>query len=121
MSCNHPGPCNIKMDGGKKQYPRCMEEKKYQRTLREKGQPPDGFEDEFGPVPRKVPDYKWFDEEIVYRVVHGIPSGRKPYKLEWIKILETVRYEDATIASLCGVDKPAVLRYRKAYRLERVS
>lgn len=33
----------------------------------------DGWEDDYGPIPSKVPSYQWYDEVVVLRVLHGGP------------------------------------------------
>jgi hypothetical protein len=47
------------------------------------GQPVDGLEPEYGPVPARVPNTEWYDEVIVIRLLSGIPTGRYPCRLEW--------------------------------------
>lgn len=50
---------------------------------REYRQKPDGWEDEFGPVPLRVPHTKWYDDVVVLRLLNGENPGRRPYRLEW--------------------------------------
>lgn len=53
-----------------------------EKDERRRAQPEDGWEDEFGPVPPKERDAKWFDQVIVDRALRLQPTGRKPTPLE---------------------------------------
>lgn len=67
---------------------------------------PDGFEDEYGPVPDFVPNSEWYDEVIVVRALTGYPTGRRPYKLEQAEIVRRMVGKDqAEIAHWCGVSE----------------
>lgn len=45
----------------------------------------DGFEEEYGPIPKRVPHTRWYDEVIVLRLLAGQKTGRPPGPLEWIE------------------------------------
>lgn len=45
----------------------------------------DGFEPEYGPIPKRVPHTRWYDEVIVLRLLAGQKTGRPPGPLEWIE------------------------------------
>lgn len=52
-------------------------------------QEPDGWEDEFGPVPLRVPQTQWYDEVVVLRLLNGENVGpRRPYRLEWAEFFK---------------------------------
>lgn len=73
----------------------------------------DGFEALYGPVPDLVPDHEWYDEEIVSRVLLGIPAGRRPFLLEQIEIVRrmTPMHDQATIAGWAGVSRTTVMEW----------
>lgn len=50
-------------------------------------QPPDGWEDEFGPVPLKERDRDWYDRVVVHRVLNQEAPGRRPFYREWAEII----------------------------------
>lgn len=56
-------------------------------------QAPDGWEDEFGPVPPRVPDTAWVDWIAVQRFVRGEDVGRDLTKGEYraLHLLEVIR------------------------------
>jgi len=74
-------------------------------------QDPDGWEDEFGPVPLKVPRHEWYDRVIVERALTHESTGRKPYKLEWAEIvrrLPEARVTTTDVALATGVTQEYV-------------
>lgn len=76
-------------------------------------QPEDGWEDEFGPVPLKVPNRDWYDEVIVIRALTKTPTGRRPYPKEWEEIVRRMPHNDITtrdLAEATGISQEYVSR-----------
>lgn len=90
--CTHEGPCE--RGAGKNGVVRCLSQARMNGQVggfaRSKGIPSqkrvprvrpvivpiDGWEDEFGPCPVKVPPWKWFDRVAVQRSLGSEPVGR---------------------------------------------
>lgn len=69
-------------------------------------QPPDGWEDEFGPAPIRALDREWYDEVIVTRALNRERCGRRPYRLEWAEItrrMDNSRVTEEDVALSTGV------------------
>lgn len=60
---------------------------------------PDGWEDEFGPAPRRVMEKDWYDEVVVLRLLNRIPVGRRPTQLEWEAFFTRNRFVTAQEAA----------------------
>lgn len=78
-------------------------------------QKPDGWEDEFGPVPLKVAQRDWYDEVVVIRALTKQRTGRYPTAPEWADIIRRMpRAEvvDADVARSTGVSSEYVSRLR---------
>lgn len=83
---------------------------------RDRRQAPDGWEDEFGPVPIKALDAEWYDQVLVNRILNGEPAGRRPFRLEWDVIaahLAAGRLEPADVARDAGVSIAYVCDLRR--------
>ena len=84
---------------------------------RDRRQAPDGWEDEFGPVPIKALDSEWYDQVLVDRILNGEPAGRRPHRLEWDVIagyLAAGHLEAADVARNAGVSLHYVCDLRRA-------
>jgi hypothetical protein len=89
---------SVKKDGKRRCLNARSERERAARALNERTQseirrrdyfqPPDGLEDEYGPVPFRVPNIRWYDEVIVLRLLSGTKTGRKPTTLEWRAFFE---------------------------------
>lgn len=120
-----PGPCKP-----------CLAEnrKRYLKNRADRGmapppsrdvyaQEPDGWEDEFGPVPNRVKDSEWYDPVIVRRALLGYPTGRIPHKLEWIEIVNRMPSDmhASTVAGWCGVSTETVCDWARNFREKEVA
>ena len=74
------------------EYKRSERARAYRRSLSSAPEP-DGWEDEFGPVPPRVPDTAWVDWVAVQRFVRGEDVGRDLTKGEHraLHLLEVIR------------------------------
>ena len=81
-------------------------------------QPPDGWEDLYGPVPPKARDNEWYDEVIVLRVLNKEKPGRNPYRLEWEDIVKRMKVSQITaseVAEVVGVTERYVMDLRRIH------
>ena len=116
-----PGPCRECLKQNRKRYVKSRTERGLRPppsrdTYR---QEPDGWESEYGPVPDRVPNQKWYDEVIVRRALLGYPTGRIPHRLEQIDIVNgmTPGMTAPWIAQWCGVESKTVSEWVEKYRI----
>jgi hypothetical protein len=86
--------------------------------FRDRRQPPDGWEDEFGPVPLRELNRDWYDEVIVQRALNLERTGRNPYPLEWKAIVARVNWdtvEKHKLAEAIGVSEWYLKDRRRTY------
>lgn len=60
------------------------------------GQPKDGWEDDYGPVPNRVPDKEWYDRVVVLRALSAQRTGRWPTPPEWRDIFKRQQVNGTT-------------------------
>lgn len=81
--------------------------KRAEGTLKPSGDPdryrrqkPDGWEDEYGPVPLKERNRDWYDWVIVHRALTKTPTSRTPYPMEWAEIIRRMNVNGATMSDV---------------------
>ncbi len=75
----------------------------------------DGFEDEYGPIPPRVPNNDWIDWVVVVRMLEGVPVGRYPTKPEWAEFFaknKTTTFREVLHAT--GVAPATVAKFARA-------
>lgn len=74
----------------------------------------DGLEDEYGPIPVRVPDRLWVDHVIIARVLSLTRTGRKPTMAEVATFMPklTDQHTNKTLARVCGVAQGTVAEWR---------
>lgn len=81
----------------------------------------DGFEDEYGPIPPRVPDRDWFDEVAVDNLIFGGPSRPLTPREKESFIQRTRAWEVQDVATRLGSTVEQATATRNYYLIEKAA
>lgn len=84
------------------------------RGLAERMRTRDGFEDDYGPVPKPVLNRDWFDWVVAERLLSGTAPGRNPTKLEWAEFFRrNTRVQLPLLVEVTGLNPETIGRHAR--------